>query len=280
MPNFTTPDKYKDLAFTLITSPLGRSGTTFLQRLLNSSSDMIVYGENQSVILRQIASFFCDLLVQAIPQQDYNQQRIDRILSGDVNFWHPDLLPDIQQYVDHWTDFFYGTFVKNQQFSQSIERPIWGIKQPGLDQLTIGRLSALLPQMKIIYIYRNIYDVISSIKTKESDYNITQTQALAEAWCQHLQFLQHPLAKRDSCLILCYEEIFQQPQQTLEKLQNFTGANNMSADVFSVKINNWPDDTTKEEYVQQSQLSVEENDIITKAASGIMQHYYPGYIHR
>lgn len=267
------PEAYQQLSCVLLTSPTAQSGTSLLQRVLNGSQQIIIYGENQGVMLTHVANFLCDVHVQALPQVDYNAQRLARIVAGDTDFWHPDLLPDVVAYARLWRDFFYGVLDNNQQFSQQLGRSLWGVKQAGLTPLVIARLRALLPQLKVIYVYRNVYDVLSAAKAKLDACTPQQVKQLAVTWQQNMMFLQHPVAAHSLCL--CYEEIVRAPSQCITQLQTFLGVSDLSLHAFATRINTIA--STEGQYIPPSQLTAEERTILYRHAGKTMQRYYPDY---
>src|SRR5512146_2319187 len=88
-----------DLDPVIITSPLQRSGTTLLQRLLCSAPNALIYGERPAQELEFFLSIHAIKVQENLFYRDINQRKLERVLSADVNDWILDVTPDSDGYL-------------------------------------------------------------------------------------------------------------------------------------------------------------------------------------
>ncbi len=86
-----------------ISSPVRRSGTTLLQRLLCSAPNTLIFGES----CVNDFSFFIGTINsrQLVFSQNKNwrNEQLTSVLNGQINNWIPDLMPEIDGYLDVFT---------------------------------------------------------------------------------------------------------------------------------------------------------------------------------
>jgi len=150
-----------------IVSSVRRSGTTLLQRLLCSSSNSLIYGENCANDI----NLFCNLIStkQSVFQtsKDWYDNQLDAVLQGNVNTWIPDLMPDIEGYLAAYKTGMLSIINYYSDYALKQNRPIWGMKLPEWNPCMLAMLKSVLPEIKIIYLHRNLEDCVRSAKKIE-----------------------------------------------------------------------------------------------------------------
>lgn len=148
-----------------IFSALWRSGSTLVQRLINSDPQILVWGEPYhkgnfvQVLSESVRSF-----TATFPSADYfidsanfagSEKSLDRR-------WTANLYPELEAFVAAQRAFFqtlYGQPAQKRGFGR------WGLKEVRLDIHHAIYLHWLFPQAKFIFLYRNPYKAYASCHT-------------------------------------------------------------------------------------------------------------------
>lgn len=249
----------------LIASPVRRSGTTLLQRLLCSASNTLIYGETCANELFMGSNLLLNkqLLLQA-GKSGHNRQ-LKAVLEGDVNDWIPDLMPEIDGYLQVHQNAFLSIIKYFEDFAKSQGRPIWGVKLPEWNPANLVQLHKMFPASKILYLHRNLEDCVRSARSMDMVINEQEIYQFCQAWKQAGDYAKHQL-KGDGCLHLNFEDLVEFPEKTIAKIERFTGAENIDRSVMQAKINTYLDDPKldiKEVYLKPSFLTAAELEIIS-----------------
>ena len=155
-----------------ITAPTARNGVTLLQRLINSSKQMIVYGENtnfMSVVPKLVHSSVQVHNERGAEFQEARKQFLEQTTEG----WTSNLWPDPQPLMMVAFEAFYKSVLVYQQCSEKYGYQRWGIKNPLNEPQMIERLRILMPKARYLFIYRNPIDVIKFGKKVSYDNKLT-----------------------------------------------------------------------------------------------------------
>lgn len=248
----------------LISSPVRRSGTTLLQRLLCSASNTLIYGETCANELFMGSNLLLNkqLLLQA-SKAAHNRQ-LKAVLDGDVNDWIPDLMPEIDGYLQVHQNAFFSIVNYFEDFAKSQGRPIWGVKLPEWNPANLVQLHKMLPKSKIIYLHRNLEDCVRSARSMDMVINEQEIYQFCQVWKQAGDFAKQQL-KGDGCLHLNYEDLVEFPAKTIAEIEGFTEAENIDRSVMQEKINTYSDDpklAINEDYLKPSSLTDAELELI------------------
>jgi Sulfotransferase family len=236
--NFSANTLITDLDPLVVTSPVPRSGTTLLQRLLCSSSNALIYGEKSA----QDLEFF--LNIYAFKAQEYNYRRavcqinMEKVLRGEVNDWILDLTPDVNGYLLALQKAAFSGIIYCRDYARQQGRRIWGFKYPGWSPATIKLMRNLMPGSRFIFMLRDLLPCLRSAKaqhmldTEQELRQFCQKWIDGTAYCQRLQA--DPLA-----LVVNYEDLIHRPDETLAVISSFSGAEDMDRSVLDHKINFW-----------------------------------------
>lgn len=256
----------------LITSPTIRCGTTLLQRLLCSSSNALIYGEEIGKDLElQLQIFASRKMVYTHSRQRFATS-LDRVLQGDTNDWIPDLMPDIDGYLEALRQASFAGLSYCRQHAENKNRELWGFKYPGWQPHLIRMLFDAVPSTSLIYIFRDLGDCVRSAKAWGELQNEVDTQQFCAQWAGHMTFMQQ--WQHSNCvLMLPYEDLVKQPMQAIGRLCNFIHFEGMKSEVLQHKINNMTEgaDTRRGHlnYIEPAALTELESGFIEAAMANV-----------
>jgi hypothetical protein len=256
----------------LITSPTIRCGTTLLQRLLCSSSNALIYGEEIGKDLElQLQIFTSRKMVYAHSRQRFATS-LDRVMQGDTKDWIPDLMPDIDGYLEALRQGAFAGLANCQQYAKNSGRELWGFKYPGWQPHLIRMLFDAIPGTSAIYIFRNLVDCVRSAKAWGGLHSEADTQQFCAQWAGHMTFMQQ-WQHSNAVLMLSYAELIQKPEQAIERLCNFLPFADLKPEVLLHKINNMTEgvDTRRDHnnYIEPAALTELESDFIDAATRAV-----------
>jgi hypothetical protein len=278
MAAFTVPDAYRDLAPLIITSPTTRCGTTLVQRLISSSENAFIYGEeigNQFKVLT-------DQFLTVMSHCEANGAALDldfrRALEGSLADWRPGLAPPAEVLRQAWIQIYYTLPRILASFGEAIDRPIWGFKWPACPPTAVKVFMSLLPSAKVVYVTRNPLDALKSAKARRFVTTTPQAAAFCADWSANVEGLL-PLRGHPRVLWLSYEDLMADQEGTIARLQGFVGALNMSPDVFGVKVNTFVGDASgghsPTQYIEPADLTEAEIEALKAHAGAALRPLYP-----
>lgn len=264
-----------------ITAPTARNGVTLLQRLVNSSRQMIVYGENlnfMSVLPKLVHS---SVQVHTERTAEFEAAR-NQFLKQTTEGWTSNLWPEPQPLMLVAFEAFYKSALAYQQCSEKNGYQRWGIKNPLNEPQMIERLRILMPKARFIFIYRHPYDVIKSAKSRQFINNEAELKQYAVQWREILNtVVKYPFPE---VWILKYEDLIDHPDSVIDQLERFAGITGIDRSVMNRKINTFalPADqmagASEKGYVKPDALTTQEKKIITDIAGQVMKQFgYEAY---
>lgn len=254
-----------------VVAPCARNGVTLLQRLLNSSRKIIVYGENL-YFMHQMPE-----LVQSIDQayKTYGsalEASRQRFLNQTTDYWSSDLWPDCEKFMLLIYDAFYNAAMLYEQSSRQYGFSRWGIKNPLLNLNMMNNLSVLMPGAKFIFIYRNLFDVVRSAKARGFVKTPQDFQNLAQQWQQNTAGALN--IKHNNLLQIKYETLVENPAAGIRQIEGFTDIQGIDPSVMERKINTFENSklegTSPTGYVAPEDLTPAETDILRKQAQAAL----------
>jgi hypothetical protein len=227
----------RGLSPVLVTSPTIRSGTTLLQRLLCSSPDVLVYGEEIGKDLDlQLQIFSSRKLVYAHSRQRFASS-LERVLAGDTGDWILDLMPGVDGYLEALHRGAFAGLGHCRDQAAAAGRKVWGFKYPGWPPHLTRQLFDHLPGTRVVFVVRDLADTARSAKAWGGITGGQDLQALCTQWAQGVAFMQqwqqgHPV------LMLSFEALVAEPGPVLAQLQDFLGVAGIDPRVLEQRINN------------------------------------------
>ncbi len=272
----------RGLAPVLVTSPTVRSGTTLLQRLLCSSPDALIYGEEIGKDLDlQLQISSSRRLVYGHSRQRFTDS-LDRVVAGDGDDWIPDLMPGIDGYLEALHEGAFAGLAYCRRHAESIGRPVWGFKYPGWPPHLVRQLFDHLPGTRVVFLVRNLADTARSAKAWGAIADAQDLQAFCSQWAQGVAFMQqwqqaHPV------LVLSFDALVAEPAPALARLQDFLGIRAIDPRVLDRRINNLTQglDTRHGHtgYIEPASLTAQEQAMVeaaTRAAPLNKLSFAPG----
>jgi hypothetical protein len=270
-------NRYLDLDPVIVTSPTTRCGTTLVQRLLNSSKDAFIYGEEIGHEIQLLANWlgrmvrFTDLSGAAL-NADFQ-----RALSGDQSSWRPGLTPPPEVLLKAWGETFYQLPAHLAEYSRSVGRTAWGFKYPGLAPDMIEQLLVLMPRAKIVYIFRNAADALRSAKARKFVRSSEEVAQFCALWATNLRGMAS-LSEEQRILFLKYEDLIHEPGDHTAALELFTGTSGADLGVFDQRINTFEgvaaEGFSPSQYIPPAPLTGEERSALHAHAAAVMERLY------
>ena len=221
----------------LLASPTTRSGTTFLQRLLCSAPNTLIYGEYCAHELFMAVQLFLLKQTQLSMGQQYRKEQLDQVLSGAVDSWIPDLMPEPTEWLEtiRRGSFLQFQYLKDYAIQQS--RPIWGMKMAAWNPHSLHQIMGLFPDIRLVYLTRNAEDCLRSAKAIEMVHSEQDEQQFLQTWAYN-HATTRQLIPSDKVLYIDYETLVSKPLATIQQLEEFSGARGIDPMVMKKKINN------------------------------------------
>ena len=277
MATLDVPNRYLAAAPVIITSPTPRCGTTLVQRLISSADNGFIYGEEVGNQIKTLTSWFVGQLQFIERLGDVLDADFNSALAGTLEDWRPGLTPPAEIMTKVWVETYYQMPFLLQSHAGSIGRPVWGFKHPSFDRDTIKAMLSFMPQARVIYVFRNLYDVLSSAKARKFVNTRNQVIKFCAQWAKNMSEAAE-LAQDERVLFIKYESLMEQKQDFVRMLEMFTKAENIDIDVFDIKLNTYKGATAKGfspvQYIDPAKLTKTERALVLDEAGPVLAHLY------
>jgi hypothetical protein len=253
-----------------------RCGITLLQRLITSSNEILVFGEDDQVTKRMPE----DLRLRGNKSaQAEVSEALNKVKSGDVNFWTSSVLPDFKRYLGHSETYYRNILELYQQTAEECGFSSWGIKDPDPNWNSIEVIYNWFPEAKHIFLIRNIFDVIKSYKARGWIHSQADLMSIVGKWNQNVSNF-FKLQKGPNLTILRYENIVSDRDVSVQILKDFLGLKAIDSTVFDSKINVFKgaksDGFSPDGYIPPVELSNDEVSMIMNASKDVLAQ--AGYV--
>lgn len=257
--------KYSGRGVCFVFGATGRSGTTLLQRLLNSSKQIMVFGEDV-YLARQLPEALFNLVHNFVAVGEGALADRRKFISGE-DFWTPRLYPDLHKYFEHSLRSFYSTvgFVAQAAVAQQGVKK-WGVKLP--DPSGMRTLMSLLPEARFIFVYRDLFDVARSYKARGWTAELVKMKNVGETWRTNLE--NNLPIQSNSVLKIKYEDLIANQNFWIKRLEEFAGVTSIKPSVFGRKINVF-DNVQKNGYIPPEELTRQEVDVLEEAGGWLIR---------
>ena len=249
----------KQMTPVFVVAPTARNGITLIQRLLNTTRQIIVYGENTAFVqtMPSLVHSAVQTHVRLGPEMEETRKRF---LHETTEFWSSGLWPDTNRFQLLAFEAFYKMAAHYQGCTEDYGHVRWGLKNPMDGPQMIERLQILMPAARFVFIYRDLFDVARSAKSRQFIRNSDDLVHYARTWRENLTAV---LADRsDRVCALQYEDLLARPEHHIPRLEQFAGVTGIDAGVLDRKINTFdgPEDRglSPTGYVEPQTLSGEE----------------------
>lgn len=222
-------DLIRTSAPVFVSAPVGRSGTTAIQRLLNTDPSIAVYAEDDFLI--QLVSTICDVATQLDTRRDADLAAREDLR---VNKWMMAVLPDTDRYASGMFHAACHMIAVYQRDAERLGSQRWGLKRPGRSLAEFLAFRRILPRAQIVYVARDIVDCVRSHKAYYHDGRERHdARGLCDRWARNMRSWQ---AHRDSCLTVDYSRLENEPKAVAAELSEYLSLD-LDASVLASRLN-------------------------------------------
>lgn len=185
-----------------------RTGSTLLQRIINASEEVFVWGE-PGVLPEMRGLFVC--LRKYLGQVKWQRDRVGAF-DGAIGKWIPVVSPDPEHVKGAFVAFFEELYARETVF---LGWPRWGFKEVRSDAVAhMLFLQELYPEARFLFLVRNPWDMYRSIKGKQFHANFENPLQPAQVWRDNVcEYLDNP-GIGACCLLIRYEELITQTRES------------------------------------------------------------------
>lgn len=278
MPVLDVPERYLALAPVIVTSPAPRCGTTIVQRLLTASENGFIYGEEIGSQMKTLTTlFFTQLQVLEQKGAELDADFADA-LAGNLQKWRPFLTAPAAVMQKGWMEAFYQVPLALARHGEAVGRPVWGFKFPSYSRDLMRAMLTLMPRTRVVYVFRNLEDVLKSAKARRFVTTPAQTAQFCADWAKNLTEAAE-LAQDPRVLFLRYENLVEQPAEHLMLLELATGVTGVDASELDAKINTFEGGEaaghSPSQYIAPAELTDADRALIRQHAGEVMDRLYP-----
>lgn len=222
----------------LVVGPTTRCGTSLLQRLLNSTGKIVIYGENFGFL-------------QTLPDMIRNQARdgetkrkvisiAREMLLDRTDFEASSLFPPLDDYIAGLTQAFHTLLGVYAADAAKLGFARWGLKHQIRGQSSFALLPRLIPEARYVMIYRDLLDVARSAKARwPGDFKGPEDyRRFARNWRDNLQTMRS--LQGDNFLLFRYETFAADPHAHIDRLEKFVELAGIDRAVMARRINDQP----------------------------------------
>ena len=264
-PTIELPETLQNLNPVIITSPIVRSGTTLLQRLICSAENGLIYGESCANELQVYLHLYSSKMMINHYREQEQDEMLEAVLQGNTGEWIADLMPPSKLFNEQLENSCFGMMKFFRSYAESQGRPVWGAKMAGWNPAVLHSFLSMIPNCKIIYITRDPGECLRSAKAVNMVYDMEGAQYLLQQWQTGMQFLASK-SQETRILPVSYEELMANPEAEIAKIADFTGAKGIDHSVMGVKLNTMLRDDRQGEvgkgYIHPSTLTDEEKQLV------------------
>ncbi|NBB83298.1 MAG: hypothetical protein GVY28_07820 [Alphaproteobacteria bacterium] len=217
-----------------VVGPTTRNGITLIQRLLNSTRQVLVYGENAALVHHMTTLAFKAIETHRQFNAEFTEAR-GRFLGGQVDGWTSNLWPDTGAFANALCEGFYKAVMVYEQCTREYGYARWGVKNPLANPYTIPGLLFLMPHTRFVFIHRHLFDAAKSAKARQF---ISTEQDLIQFAALYQRNMHAVLnTPRPQTLIVKHEDLVDDPEPHLRKLEAFVGVEGIDRTVMQRRIN-------------------------------------------
>ncbi len=246
----------QELAPIFVVAPTARHGITLIQRLLNSSREIVVFGEN--VMLMRDLPTLTRSAIDIHGHRDEMDRARAHFQTVTTEGWTSNLWPDTEQWLLLQFEHFYRSCLFYQQQAELMGCSRWGVKNPLTDATMIDLLRPLLPKAKFVFMTRRPTDALRSAKARGFVKTVNEAEQFLD---RCFKYAHHVLARPgDDLLHIEYEMLLEGPEKMISALSRFTGIGNIDHTTLDRKFNTFASQSSSG-YVEAKPLSEAELDL-------------------
>lgn len=219
----------------IIVGPTTRCGTSLLQRALNSSRKIVIYGENFTFMHR-----YPDMLRgfdRHLVEKRRNIAESRRMLLSGEDFEGSSLFPDYDKYADAVRQGFFNIARLYRTDAAGMGYSRWGLKHQIRDQRSFDVVPGLMKQAVFLFIYRELLAVARSAKARwPGDFKGPDDfRRFGDNWARNIRQAQSLESER--FLVMRHEEFVADPESHFQRIEALTGISGIDRSVMDRRIN-------------------------------------------
>jgi hypothetical protein len=164
------------------------------------------------------------------------REKLDAVLSGDVNRWLFDLTPGIDEYLPALRGQYESPLIGARNSAAKHGRTVWGVKYPRWPGSTIDLLRSVIPRSRWIYIHRDLLECLRSAKGRGEFLRPNDVAAYAQEWNANMSFAMS-LPPDERFLIVDYADLARDPEAFLRRIEEHSGARPIDRNVLRHRVN-------------------------------------------
>ena len=225
------PENRPAEAFPIFLLGSGRSGTTLLQKILNSADDVMIWGEHGGFLKKIARAYFHHIENPQVNRKIFQENPVAKDPSLDFNRL---LLTDIRYC---WTNWYgrqevasnFASLIESFFHPPGMEKRHWGFKEIryGGGDRTIEMLAELFPNARFVFIARDPVDVIASQAALGWGARTSLGSGwkqLAEAWAaQNRGLLEFQRANQERTHFVRFESLISKDSGAVDDLFEWLG---------------------------------------------------------
>lgn len=253
----------------LVWAPTARCGITLMQRLLCSSEQALVYGENK---------FFLQVLPDFLRHlSQYGQQHseaLERILRGEFNFWASAAWPSCNQISKRVIHTFLDVAAIHAEEAQRHGYQYWGMKLPEVDWQDWQVICSFFPDAYHIFMLRDIAPVLRSYLSRKWLKNQYDLDRISGTWLKGVGAVEKLHANEAiKVLPVFYERLIEHSENELMRIESFLGISGIDRNVMNHKVNTFvgqeSDGHAANSHVEPTVLSEREERVVESVRAEI-----------
>ena len=251
-----------------IWAPTQRCGTGLLQRLVTSSKQVIVFGEDK-FLTDQLPK----LMIEHAELDEDIKKSTSKLASGVYEGWFPSALPFYEDDIEALGGSF--NLMANAYLSSAKKLGFqkWGSKLPYVSTSQLNAVNTLLPKSRHVFLYRNLTDVMKSMKARRWVNDHEQFKSSCEKWYNSMTEIGRTFTGVEWLHMVSHDKLIENPEFYAKELQLFLGLNELDLKVFDHKINtfegNEEDGHSETSYIKPESLDDFESNLCKQVQSEI-----------
>ena len=191
-----------------------RTGSTLLQRIVNASGEVFIWGE-PGFLPEARGLFIC--LGSYLERVKWRRKDA---FDGAVGKWIQIVSPDPKRINAAFVSFFEELYIKE---TKSLGFPRWGFKEVRANAVAhIRFLRSIYPDARFLFLVRNPWDIYKSIKGKDFHSTFEYPLQPVQVWRDNVTEFLNDTEIAETCLMVRYEELVKQTREDYALLQEIS----------------------------------------------------------
>lgn len=250
-----------------VISPSTRCGSTFLQRTLNSSREILVYGENPFLI-ESLPNLFAAILYNFSGERAAIKTATrEQVIQDGWDGWYPDLSPEPGSFLLMNLRQVTEQFLYYDEDARRLGYTNWGMKYPLVDAAGMAVIAHVLPKARFLILSRHVADALASARARKFVTDRASAETFVRQWNANMVWLK--AWSGPAILRARYEDLVSTPEPVLAEILPFAGVSRIDQAVFSNRVNTFAMEGVGRDpsgYIDPERLTDDDHAIIADLA--------------